>query len=73
MPENILRKVDGPFVAQALQTLPSAESSREDFAETEIDVPVLGRVHFKCQRMTTRQGKNRFRFWSAIEAFQVTR
>jgi hypothetical protein len=71
VPENIFRKIDGPFVAQALQTLPNAETSKEDFAETEIDVPLLGRIRFKCQRMTARQGKNRFRFWSAIEAFEV--
>jgi hypothetical protein len=37
--------------------------------ETEINVPTL--EGFRCQRMTARQGKNRFRFWSAIEAFEA--
>lgn len=71
MGENILRKIDGPYVSQALKTLPDANKEKEDFMETEIEVPVLGLVRFKCKRMTGRQGKYRYRFWSAIEAFKV--
>lgn len=71
MSENILRKIDGPYVSQALKTLPDANKGKEDFRETVIEVPVLGLVRFKCKRMIGRQGKYRYRFWSAIEAFKV--
>jgi hypothetical protein len=71
MEENILRKIGGQYVSEALQTLPDAENSKEDFIETAIQLPVFGQVRFKCQRMTGRQGKNRYRFWTAIEAVKV--
>ncbi|SCY30973.1 hypothetical protein [Nitrosospira sp. Nsp13] len=71
MSENILRKIGGQYIAEALNTLPDAERSKEDFTETVIKLPVFGHVRFKCQRMTGRQGKYRYRFWTAIEAFKV--
>ncbi|SCY33543.1 hypothetical protein [Nitrosospira sp. Nsp13] len=71
MSENILRIIGGQYVSEALQTLPDAEKSNEDFIETGIKLPVFGLVRFKCQRMTDRQGKNRYRFWTANEAFKV--
>ena len=71
MVENILRKIGGQYIAAALQTLLDAETSKEDFQETVIELPVFGMVRFKCQRMTGRQGKNRYRFWTANEAFKV--
>lgn len=71
MGENILRKIGGQYVAQALQTLPNAETSKEDFMETVIELPVFGLVRFRCQRMTGRQGKHRYRFWTANEEEKV--
>ena len=71
MSENILRKIGGQYIAAALQTLPDAETSKEDFQETAIELPVFGIVRFKCRRMDGRQGKYRYRFWTAIEAFKV--
>jgi hypothetical protein len=68
MSENILRKIGGQYIGAALQTLPNAETSTEDFQETVMELPAYGMVRFKCQRMTGRQGKNRYRFWTAIEA-----
>ena len=71
MNENILRKIGGQYVSQALQAPPDAENSKEDFIETVVELPVFGMVRFKCQRMTGRQGKNRYRFWTAVEATKV--
>ncbi len=62
MDENILRKIGGQYIAAVLQTLPDTETSKEDFQETVIELPVFGMVRLKCQRMTGRQGKNRYRF-----------
>lgn len=52
MNENIPRKIGGEYVSRALQTLPNAETSKEDFMETVFEVPVFGLVRFKCQSMT---------------------
>lgn len=54
MKKNMLHKVDGPFVSQALQQLPDAEKCKDQFMETVTDVPILGRIRFKCQRMLAR-------------------
>ncbi len=58
MSENILRKIGGQYISQALQTLPNAETSKEDSQEIVIELPVFGRVRFICPRMIARQGKN---------------
>jgi hypothetical protein len=71
MGENILRKISGQYIAAALQTLPNVETSKDDFQEKIIELPVFGRTRFKCQRMTGRQGKYRYRFWTAVEAVKV--
>lgn len=69
MKENVLRKVDGPFVAQASQQLPDVEKCKDQFVETVMDMPLVGRLRFRFQRMVARQGKNRRWFWCAVEAF----
>jgi hypothetical protein len=71
MTDNILPNIGGQFISAALQTLPDAETSKEDFQETVIELPVFGMVRFKCKRMTGRQGKYRYRFWTTIEAVKV--
>ena len=71
MADNILRSIGGQYIAEALKTLPDAETSKEDIQETIVELPVFGRVRFTCQRMTAKQGKNPARFWTAIEAVEV--
>ena len=52
MGENILQKIRGEYVSKALQTLPNAETSKEDLMKTVIEVPMFGLVRFRCQCMT---------------------
>ncbi|SCX91950.1 hypothetical protein SAMN05216420_101334 [Nitrosospira sp. Nl5] len=69
--EDILRKIGGQYIAAALQASPNVETSKEDFQETIIELPVSGTTRFKCQRMTGKQGKYRYRFWMAVEAVRT--
>ncbi|WP_004175525.1 hypothetical protein [Nitrosospira lacus] len=47
MGENILRKIGGQYIAEALNTLSDTEKSKEDFMETMIELPLLGLVRFQ--------------------------
>ena len=71
MGANILREIGRQYVAEALQTLPNAETAAEDFLEAVVELPVFGQVRFTCECMTGRQGKNRYRFWTAIKAVKI--
>jgi hypothetical protein len=69
--ENILARIGGEHVAAALRTLPDAETAKEDSQEAAIDVPGFGKVRFSCRRVTGRQGKYRYKFWSAFKAVKA--
>lgn len=71
MGENILRKIGERHVAEALRTLPHAETSTRNFQEIVFKLPVFGQVRLTCERMTRRYGQNRYQFWTAIKAVKI--
>ena len=71
MSENILARVPGQYLAQALNELPSAETAPAELMEATIDVPGLGTVRVTGRRMSHRRGKVRHWFWTAQKAEQA--
>ena len=45
---NILARIPGEYIAEAVKTLPPAATSKEPNLETTIEVPGKGRVRFTC-------------------------
>ncbi len=53
--ENILRLIGGEYVSAALKALPNCETATEDFQESVIEVPNLGKVRFTCRQVTCQE------------------
>ena len=66
--QNLLSKVPGHYVAQAILSLPDAQSSAGEVMETVIDVPGLGRVKITCRKFRHRKGRSARVFWTADRA-----
>jgi hypothetical protein len=66
--ENILARIPGQYIAQALNTLPNAEKAELDVMEVLIDIPNLGAVLITAKRMKHKKGKSRHYFWNADRA-----
>ena len=56
--ENMLRLIGGEYVAAAIKTLPDPNTANEDFQETVMEVPNLGKVRFTCRRVKSRHHKS---------------
>ncbi|SFO42675.1 hypothetical protein [Nitrosospira briensis] len=69
--ENILRLVGGEYIAAALKALPDSNTATEDFQESVIEVPNLGKVRFTCRRVKSKHHKSVNVFWSAIAAVKI--
>jgi hypothetical protein len=65
---NILARIPGQYVAQALNTLPNAEKAALDVMEVLIDVPNIGAVRITAKRMKHKKGKSTHYFWNADSA-----
>jgi hypothetical protein len=71
-PDNgILPHVHGQYVAEALKTLPPAESSAEETMETDFYVPDIGLVRFTAVRHRNKHNKTTTYFWSASKAVLI--
>jgi hypothetical protein len=66
--ENVLSKVPGHYVAQAILSLPDAQLSVEEVMEATIDVPGLGRLKITCRKFRHRKGRSARVFWTAERA-----
>jgi hypothetical protein len=65
---NLLARIPGQYVAEALNKLPAAESTTMDMMEVLINVPGLGAVRIAAKRMKETRGKSTHYFWSAERA-----
>jgi hypothetical protein len=70
--DNILERVPGPYVSDALQTLPNAETATVDRMEAVIDVPGIGTVRITARRLKSKKGKAVHYVWSAAKAVVVS-
>jgi hypothetical protein len=50
---------------------PDAATSTDEFQETVIDVPTLGRIRFTCRSMSHKKGRTHGWFWTAEKAVKV--
>ena len=67
--ENILSRIPGNYVAEALQTLPYAASAEEGaIVEAFVTVPEIGRVRITARRMKQKRGRLTHYFWTADSA-----
>ena len=69
--ENILRLIGGEYVAAATKQLPDPNTTKEEFQETVMEVPNLGKVRFTCRRLKSKHHKSVNIFWSTIAAVKV--
>ena len=69
--ENILRFIGGEYVAAATKQLPDPNTTKEDFKETVMEVPNLGKVRFTCRRVKSKHHKSVNVFWCAITAVKI--
>jgi hypothetical protein len=69
--ENILARVPGHLLAQALKKLPAADIWHTDSAETTIDVPGIGAVRVTAKRTKAKGGKSAHYVWAAESAVAV--
>ena len=70
-PTNILARVAGAYVSDALQQLPKAETATEYTVQIELEVPELGLVRFTAKRYRHRHGRAVIYFWNAESAVMV--
>jgi hypothetical protein len=68
--ENVLSKVPGHYVAQAILSLPEAQLSGGEVMEAMIDVPGLGRVKITCRKFRHKKGRSARVFWTAERAIK---
>jgi hypothetical protein len=66
--DDILARVPGQYVAQAILSLPDVSSSLCDVMETMIDVPGIGEVTITCRKFRYKRGKTARTFWTAERA-----
>jgi hypothetical protein len=65
---NVLARIAGQYIAQALKTLPPAENVALDVMEVLIDVPSIGAVCITAKRMKHKKGRCTHYFWNADSA-----
>jgi hypothetical protein len=65
---NLLARIPGQYIAQALNAPPNAEKATLDAMEVLIDVPNLGAVRISAKRMKHKKGRYTHFFWNAHRA-----
>ena len=65
---NILHRVRGERVAEAIGTMRACATATEKYMCTTYDVPELGRVVFLFRRFHHKHGKSAYWFWTAENA-----
>ena len=68
MGDNILPRVPGMYVTDALKTLPPAVIASQDSMDAVIAVPGIGNVRFTAKRHERKMGKGVVYFWTAEKA-----
>ena len=67
--ENILSRISGNYVAEALMTLPPAEGANDGAVmDRFVTVPDVGKVRITARRMKHKRGRSMHFFWSAESA-----
>ncbi|MDF3822238.1 hypothetical protein P3G55_20205 [Leptospira sp. 96542] len=69
---GILGKVQGQYVAEAIQSLPSPDPGSPQFLTAEVDAGWVGRVRIRFQLLKHRHHKSVHYFWSAEFAEPVS-
>ncbi len=69
---GILPRIPGQYVAEAINQLPPAASTRDTLLRTELDVPGVGRVLFTPVRNATKHRKTTHWIWSVTSAELVS-
>jgi hypothetical protein len=69
--DNILERVPGAYVSDALRTLPRPDGASVDSMEACVAVPGIGNVRITVTRKRSRKGKAYHYFWTAEKAVLV--
>ena len=70
--ENILSRIPGNYVAEALITLPPAESANDGtIMDRFVTVPSVGKVRITARRMKYKRGGSMHFFWTAESAVLI--
>jgi len=70
--ENILSRIPGNYVAEALITLPPAESANDGtIMDRFVTVPGVGKVRITARRMKYKRGGSMHYFWTAESAVLI--
>ena len=72
MSENIMPRVPGPYLSDALKTLPKAETATVDTMDATIGVPGIGTVRVTAKRLKASKGKSSHYFWTPEKAVLVS-
>ena len=71
--ENILSRIPGNYVTEALMTLPPAERADDGaIMDRFVTVPGVGKVRITARRMKHKRGRSMHFFWVAESAFMAT-
>ena len=69
MPEGLLPRIPGEYIARAKQTLPDpARAPDGALMDCYIDVPGIGRVRIMVRRLKHKRGQSTHHFWTAETA-----
>lgn len=68
---GILEQVAGPYISQAIQTLPSAATAEDREYPVEIDAGHAGRVRIFFRKQKAKRGKFSHWFWVAVRAERI--
>jgi len=68
---GILEQVGGPYVGEAMKTLPPAATAEDREYPVEIDAGHVGRVRITFVKQKAKRGKFSSWFWVAERAEQV--
>lgn len=69
--EGVLGRVQGQYIASALELLPDAGTTAEIHQEVEIDAGPAGKVRIFIERKRVRHHRHSHYFWSAYRAEPV--
>ena len=69
--ENILAKIPGGVIGEALGQLAPEEGAQPGEIRTVVTLPFFGPVRFQCRRMTWKHGRMTHHAWTAIAATRV--
>ena len=64
MPENLLVKIPGQYIAAGSRSLPNADTSKDETLQAIVDVPNIGRVRLTYTRFKHKKAKTTRFFWT---------